>query len=767
MLGVKGSGGRIGKCLIGFFLILYFAHPGYAQSISNMKSLLSEQGQILFGDEPNSVLIVDYPENIERIDEYLQMVDVEPQQVHIEARVVEVKLQGETSLGIDWTAFANSGGLNFGNFDMFSGTAASGITTAGVTDYTQILNPPITGSSADTNPFALTLSHNNIDVVMRALANDYDTDILSAPSITTINNHTATIKMIDIYPWAEPTVTTVENSNPEISYEMNFEEAGIVLQVTPIISENGKVVLDLQPEISEKTDDYSVTIDPGGGSQTITYTVPIIETRQTKTKVVVNSGETLIIGGLIKNKEIESEIKIPLLGDIPYLGYLFKSQRKTMDKKELVIFVSPTIIRAPEMAYSGKLERKIRKDVEGSESKLEMVPMKEVGPRQEAKDAARAAAEKMEQDLRAEMIRQEEEAKAERIRKKEEAVKRKVNNLYAQAVSAYADGNLEKAKNFFQEVLRYDPEHKGSLRFLETKIPEGFKERKVYKQTAQPARKVKVKPTKVKGNELETKDKERAINKKEEARVDQERKNFQATIEKQKVMIRQEEKDKQVALKKQAASIYSDAISLYRSKNYSEAQVKFQEVESILPGYSRTEYYLKNIPRLLEEQVNQKEAAVEAKRKKDEQLKAKNLYSAAVSLYREKQYEAAYAKFQKLAAFSPGYSNSDSYLAKIPGLIESDKRIKRAKEARERELAIDAQTKDYYNVAISLYKVKKYKEALTKFQEVQKLMPGYRETTYYLNKIPEIIKRHERTNQLRYKKDRQQTIKEMLDASER
>ena len=747
MLGV-GRSSRIIRSIVCFLVAISLAHPGYAQSISNMKSLLSEQGQVLFGDEPNSMLIVDYPENIERVEEYLQMVDVAPQQVHIEARVVEVKLQGETSLGIDWTMFAATGGWNFGNFDMYSGTAASGITTAGVIDYdtySRIKEPPISGATTSTDPFILTLAHNNIDIVMRALANDYDTDILSAPSVTTVNNHEAIIQMTDIYPWAEPTVTPVEGTNPEISYEINFEEAGIILKVTPTISENGQIVMDLQPEISEKTDDYEITIDPGGGAQTVTYTVPIIETRQAKTKVVVGSGDTLIIGGLIKNKEIESEIKIPLLGDIPYLGYLFKSTRKTMDKRELVIFVSPTVINAPEIEYSGKLEKKIRKDLEGNESKLEITPMKEVTPKKKAKEEAEAAAEKAKT-----------EAAAAEERRKEEALEKKVNALYAQGVIVYSEGKLKHARMYFQKILRYDPTHKGALKFLEITIPQAIKEEKARtrkgsaqlkaKEEEKVVEKIKVEPVSEVDDQVDLKPVGRQKTEKEKQQA--ERKKRKAERKQQET----ERKKQEAEARKQKAELKKQEAEARRQ----EAKRKRQKAKAQREALEKQ----KKIAREKERQAAQEKARLERKA----ELTAKQLYSEALSLYIKKQYAAAQAKFQELGAVRPGYSRSEYYLARIPEQIAAVEEARKAQEAKESKSAVEAQAKESYAIAISLYRVKKYQEAYAKFQDVQKIIPGYKETKYYLNKIPEILKRKQRTEKLRSEKDRQQTIKEMLNS---
>ena len=115
---------------------------------------------------------------------------------------------------------------------------------------------------------------------------------------------------------------------------------------------------------------------------------------------------------------------------------------------------------------------------------------------------------------------------------------------------------------------------------------------------------------------------------------------------------------------------------------------------------------------------------------------------------------------------SPGYSRSEHYLTKIPQLIAAAEEARKAQEVKQNKLAIETQAKEAYEIAVSLYRVKKYQEAYDKFQAVQKIISGYKETIYYLNKIPEILKREQRADQLRFQKDREQSIKEMLNSCE-
>jgi type II secretory pathway component GspD/PulD (secretin) len=117
-----------------------------------------------------------------------------------------------------------------------------------------------------------------------------------------------------------------------------------MLKVTPTINDENKIIMSLDPEISEQNGQITLTTSTG-----LTYSVPKIDKRSASTKVVIGNKQTLIIGGLIKDKYINGETKIPFLGDLPGLGYLFKSKKETKDKTELLIFVSPTIINSSEL----------------------------------------------------------------------------------------------------------------------------------------------------------------------------------------------------------------------------------------------------------------------------------------------------------------------------------------------------------------------------------------------------------------------------------
>lgn len=333
--------------------------PGSSTQISSqILPLLSGQGKAFYGNEPNSILVVDYPENLQRITELIELLDVPVPQVAIEARVVEAKLQGEHALGVNWTLLSEAQGAELGPVRLFSSPSAN---NNGPIEQSIPFKPtffPPLGSTGQESPFTLTFFNDNINVVLRTLANALETDILSAPRITTRNNQEAEIRVVRQLPWAEPTVTTTgagATASVQVTWTINFEEVGILLNVTPLVNQDGMIAMDLKPEVSEHVSDFSLTLV--AGSDRLNYTVPVIDRRVASTKVLIGNRQTLIIGGLIKSKRTEGVSKVPAMGDWPLIGSLFRSKRDTVDKSELLIFVSPTIITPEELVRHAREEQ--------------------------------------------------------------------------------------------------------------------------------------------------------------------------------------------------------------------------------------------------------------------------------------------------------------------------------------------------------------------------------------------------------------------------
>ena len=170
---------------------------------------------------------------------------------------------------------------------------------------------------------------------LEALETIGDTNTLSSPSIIAVNNQEAKILVGSTEPYVTTTTTTPASGPTTTAESVNFIDVGVKLYVTPTIHRDNFVTLNIKPEVSTVTS----TITTSNNN-----TIPIVDTSEAETIVMVKSGVTIIIGGLIKEERIESINKVPLLGDVPLLGMAFRNDDLLVRKTETVIFLTPTII---------------------------------------------------------------------------------------------------------------------------------------------------------------------------------------------------------------------------------------------------------------------------------------------------------------------------------------------------------------------------------------------------------------------------------------
>lgn len=388
--------------------------------VSTIQSLLSSEGKILYGAEPNSIMVIDHPQNLQQIEQYLNMVDVKAEQVQIDARVVEVTLNDETALGINWNWRRDTlvGGLRVVS------PIRQQIPFIGTTDFKSETTTPGT--------FNLTVFNDAIDVVLRAMAQHVKTDLLSAPRITTVNGRTASIEVVQQVPYVEVTVQLAQSAgqNDITTYALKREKVGITLRVTPTISPDGSISMRLEPEIGEVTGQFHVPVVTRQGPPT-SYDVPIIDTRKASTNVIINNGQTLIIGGLIKDKLVEQDNKVPVLGDLPVVKPLFRSSLTTKKKTELLFFVSPTVITPDALAPMAREERY-------------GLGKRYAEERQKRESSIFEAMEKEQQKL----------------------LERRVRESFETGRQLYQQGEYARALFQFQQVLQIQPGHKDAQQFI-------------------------------------------------------------------------------------------------------------------------------------------------------------------------------------------------------------------------------------------------------------------------------------------------------------
>jgi len=274
---------------------------------------------IEFDVETRSIIVIADEETNLQITELIKELDKPKSQVLIKVAFVELTHNNNSDIGID-AIFSGSIGGGEGN----SLTEGNALTAGTAFD--------LGGSGG-----LVQLNYDDVSVTMNALAEEGRLEILSRPSILTRNNREALISVGSLVPFMQ---TGNVNSVTGVQIpQYEYEPIGISLRVTPYITPHGLVELSLFPEISETTDEK---IEVSEGLQ-----LPVFATRSAQTVVVTPNGKTVIIGGLMQDNKVETVRKVPLLGDIPILGLLFKHTELKDTKTELLIFLTPFIVQNP------------------------------------------------------------------------------------------------------------------------------------------------------------------------------------------------------------------------------------------------------------------------------------------------------------------------------------------------------------------------------------------------------------------------------------
>lgn len=288
-----------------------------------VKDLLSARGKITVVARTNSLIIVDGADQIASIERVLKQLDLETNQVLIEAKLVQVESNALQELGVNWKASSGSGtGWATNPTTGVTTGAATGTLGSGPFSGGQMINSTPT-QSTPAQTLAFGLLNGNLGVAISHLLQTGKAEVLATPQITTLDNKEARIFMGNQVP-----ILTKDISGNTITTYVN---AGTELTVLPQITAPDRILLNLKPH----KDDYSVVSGAG----------VVIKKQEAETNVVVSDGETVVIGGLVERDETHDETGVPLLKDIPLLGVLFRYTRNEIVKKDLAIFVTPRIVR--------------------------------------------------------------------------------------------------------------------------------------------------------------------------------------------------------------------------------------------------------------------------------------------------------------------------------------------------------------------------------------------------------------------------------------
>lgn len=289
-------------------------------------------GSVSADERGNKLIVRAYPGRQDEVRKMIQSMDDPTKEVLIEARVLQVVFKPKTDYGIDWNLdFRNSGykplqKLNFSSIMMDEGAAAFSSSNLG-SNYTRIGYGNI--------------DVNNFDLAIRALKQVSNTRILSNPKILVTNNEEAKIHVGDTVPYIIST-TSGTGENAITSEAVEFVDVGLKLNVIPTINDDGFITMTLKPELSTVVGQIK---SQGGG-------IPQVNKTLVETTVMVKDGMTVILGGLKKDNKVSTLKGVPVLMNLPLLGRLFRAETDDVESTEIVIFITPHIVRGDEEDYN-------------------------------------------------------------------------------------------------------------------------------------------------------------------------------------------------------------------------------------------------------------------------------------------------------------------------------------------------------------------------------------------------------------------------------
>ncbi len=293
------------------FDLSYADAKGVAEKLA--ESLTVNVGRVKHDERSNRIVVTDTKAKLEQIRQIIAAFDIKEKQVLIEAKIMQIVLSDQHKMGVDWEAIVSDyHTLTLTNdFDILTSTDKKGRLSVG------------------------SLSSDDYSFLLEALETVGDTKILSSPSITAVNNKEARILVGSTQPYVTTTTTTPASGPTTTAETVNFIEVGVKLYVTPTVHDDNFVTMKIKPEVSSVTSNLTTSEN---------NTIPIVETSEAETTVTVKDNVTIVIGGLIKEENLTTMRKIPLLGDIPVLGFAFRNHDSLVRKTELVIFLTPKII---------------------------------------------------------------------------------------------------------------------------------------------------------------------------------------------------------------------------------------------------------------------------------------------------------------------------------------------------------------------------------------------------------------------------------------
>ena len=287
--------------------------------------LISDRGFISSDDRTNTISVRETAPKLQEIRELVETWDRPVRQVLIEARIVRANTDVSSELGVAWGVSGN-GEAGDGEYAVGGGRGSLGGNTGSIADFPSDMNVDfgITSGNASSAAIGFTRDGFLLDLELSALESDGQAEIVSQPKVVTADRQEASIKSGEEIPYQEAASSGATS--------VSFKEAALSLNVTPQITPDDNIIMDL-----------AVNQDSRGQ---VTAGVPSIDTNSVQTQVLVGDGETVVLGGIFQSEVATNVLKTPFLGDIPYLGTLFRQTEKIDERSELLIFVTPQIMES-------------------------------------------------------------------------------------------------------------------------------------------------------------------------------------------------------------------------------------------------------------------------------------------------------------------------------------------------------------------------------------------------------------------------------------
>lgn len=308
----------------------------------------------------STVMVYDFPEQVEQIEKLIKELDTRPAQVLVEATILQAKVNENNAFGVD---FAVIGNLNFGDFLGVGGPLRIPDSLI-VNNSTKLVNgspgdtPVVGGTSGKDSAFGLASSpgnvlagpatlklglySNDVGVFIRMLDEVTDTTVLSNPKILALNRQAARVLIGERVGYLNTTST-----NTATTQSVAFLDTGTQLYFRPFVGNDNTIRLELKPSVS------SAVVRDVKNSSGSTVTVPDEITNELTTNVIVRDGQTVVLGGLFRESTQSSRKQVPFLGDIPLVGYAFRGQDDTIDRQEIIFLITPTVVTDTFLAETG------------------------------------------------------------------------------------------------------------------------------------------------------------------------------------------------------------------------------------------------------------------------------------------------------------------------------------------------------------------------------------------------------------------------------